>query len=157
MQIYLSQMCDPVKCWNFSGAWVDFSPAWGLVSLLLHHLLPWMPKAGGLRDLEVNSTSLSHNFKQIWLTWHASFQAWKQPVSHGQDGPGIQGNYISPNAPIINKTTHLTKSTPQYAEMLSLPDQLVNLLDEWGEAREEGEDHQKNCHQRFAHFSLAWL
>ena len=33
--------------------------------------------------------------------------------------------------------------------MLSLPDQLVDLLDEWGEAREQGEDHQKNCHQRF--------
>ena len=47
--------------------------------------------------------------------------------------------------------------TPQYAEMLSLPDQLMDLLDEWGEAREEEADdgQQKNCHQRFPHFILA--
>ena len=41
--------------------------------------------------------------------------------------------------------------------MLSLPDQLVDLLDEWGEAREEEADdaQQKNCHQRFPHFILS--
>ena len=33
----------------------------------------------------------------------------------------------------------------QYAEMLSLPDEFVDLLDEWGEAREIDD---KNCHQR---------
>ena len=109
---HLSQICDPVECWNFSGAWVDFSSARGLVSLLLHRVLPRMPKAGGLRDLEVNSTSLSHNYKQIWLTWHVSFQAWKQPVSHGQDWPGIQGNLISPNAPTINQTILPYKINP---------------------------------------------
>ena len=51
----------------------------------------------------------------------------------------------------------ITKLTSQYAEMLSLPDQLMDLLDEWGEAREEeGDDGQhKNCHQRFQHFILS--
>ena len=39
--------------------------------------------------------------------------------------------------------------------MLSLPDQLVDLLDEWGEAREQGEDNQKNCHQRFERHVLS--
>ena len=55
------RMLDIVKCWNFSGAWVDFSSARGLVSLLIDHLLPWLPKAGSLWDLEVQSTSLSHD------------------------------------------------------------------------------------------------
>jgi len=50
-----------------------------------------------------------------------------------------------------NKLYHTDKMDLvfKYAEMLSLPDQLVDLLDEWGEAREQGEDHQKNCHQRY--------
>jgi len=34
----------------------------------------------------------------------------------------------------------------KYAEMLSLPDEIVDLLDEWGEAREIDD---KNCHQRY--------
>ena len=50
---------------------------------------------------------------------------------------------------VFYQMLQLSKIFPQYAEMLSLPDQLVDLLDEWGEAREQGEDHQKNCHQRF--------
>ena len=39
----------------------------------------------------------------------------------------------------------------QYAEMLSLPDEFVDLLDEWGEAREIDD---KNCHQRL--LCLLW-
>ena len=44
---------------DFSGSWVDLSSARGLVSLLLHRVLTWLPKASSLRDLEVNCLDFS--------------------------------------------------------------------------------------------------
>ena len=50
---------DVLPFCDFSGSWVDLSSARGLVSLLLHRVLPWMPKASSLRDLEVNCLHFS--------------------------------------------------------------------------------------------------
>ena len=124
------RMLDIVKCWNFSGAWVDFSFAWGLVSLRIHHVLPWLPKAGSLWDLEVQSTSLSHDsginyidlirffsglktncITQTKWTWYSR---WLHSTKYS--------NYIKVDHNIILYAfTPKTKLTPKYAEILSQP------------------------------------
>ena len=100
---------------------------------------------------------------EIWrwtkiIIWHHDhvlminnndFQTWEQFPACWQDGSVFQGKLSNAGLNRINRIQWQCSKPVifQYAEMLNLPDGVLDIVDEFSDAREEGLENEISCEQ----------